>query len=234
MILHSFLCSLLVLGIAGSPIPKDSQKLVTSIQHHQPSNLVRNSGIPEEFVNKEAMAYNTCESYRGKLGLTWKDVEICEKKFETQAIEEGVYVPTYQDFMAADQNKDGLVTYEEWMGWVVSGRKIIKESKPVDTTTEYETSNDFPRTTYYPTSTTISPLAEDLKPAETMAFHNCESYRGKEGLTWNDVEACEERFQDEASERGLYLPTYQDFMAADQDYDGMITFEEWKQWVWKE
>merc|ERR1719233_1854241 len=80
MILPSFLCTLLVLGIAGSPIPDNLQKVVASIQHHRPSNLAWNSEIPKVFVDRESMAYNTCKSYRGKSGLTWKDVEICEKK----------------------------------------------------------------------------------------------------------------------------------------------------------
>jgi len=231
MILPSFLCTLLVLGIAGSPIPDDFQKVVASIQHHRPSNLAWNSGIPKVFVDKESMAYNTCESYRGKLGLTWKDVEICEKKFENQAIEEGVYVPTYQDFMAADQDEDGLMTYEEWMNWVVSGRIILKETKPVDTTTEYVTATDFPLTT-------LSAQAEADKYPEIMAFYNCKSNRAKifpeMGLTWNDVEACEETFKDYAAGRVLYPPTYQDFKAADQNNDEMITIEEWRQWVWGE
>merc|ERR1719233_1983815 len=233
MILPSFLCTLLVLGIAGSPIPDDFQKVVASIQHHRPSNLAWNSGIPKEFVDKESMAYNTCKSYRGKSGLTWKDVEICEKKFEIQAIDEGVYVPTYQDFLAADQNEDGLVTYEEWMIWVVS-----EELKPVDTTTEYLTPTEFPLTTYYPLSTTIPAHEEADKHLEIMAFNNCKSSRAKifpeMGLTWNDAGPCEETFKEYAAQRKVYPPTYQDFMAADQDHDGRIMFEEWKQWVLRE
>merc|ERR1719233_418714 len=233
MILPSFLCTLLVLGIAGSPIPDDFQKVVASIQHHRPSNLAWNSGIPKEFVDKESMAYNTCKSYRGKSGLTWKDVEICEKKFEIEAIEEGVYVPTYQDFLAADQNEDGLVTYEEWMIWVVS-----EKLKPVDTTTEYLAPTEFPVTTDFPLFTTISAQEEANKNPEIKAFFNCMSSRDKifleMGLTWNDVEACEEMFRDYSAGRVLYPPTYQDFMAADQDHNGRIMFEEWKQWVWRE
>jgi len=244
MILPSFLHTLLVLGIAGSPITEDFQKVIPSLQSNDPSNLVGDIGIPKSFVDGESMAYNTCASYRGKNGLTWKDVEICKKKFEIQAIEEGVYIPTYYDFIASDENEDGLVTYEEWMNWVMSTKVILEGSEPVITTAS-TAPTDYPLTTYNTYYTTISPLPEDwtmyheiklslaLSPAER--FHKCESYRGQAGLTWNDVQACDEKFAeqvDEVDEEGmLYVPTYEDFMDADQNYDGIITFEEWKQWV---
>jgi len=230
MILPSFLVTLLVFGIAGSPIPEDFQKVIPSLQSNDPSNLVGDIGIPKSFVDGESMAYNTCASYRGKNGLTWKDVEICKKKFEIQAIEEGVYIPTYYDFIASDENEDGLVTYEEWMNWVMSTKVMLAVviSEPVTTASTAPT--DYPLTTYDTYYTTISPLPEDWTPAER--FHKCESYRGQAGLTWNDVQACDEKFAEQVDEEGmLYVPTYEDFMDADQNYDGIITFEEWKQWV---
>merc|ERR1712025_25951 len=146
MILPSFLHTLLVLGIAGSPISEDFQKVISSLQSNDPSNLVGDIQIPKSFVDGESMAYNTCASYRGKNSLTWKDVEICKKKFEIQAIEEGVYIPTYYDFIASDENEDGLVTYEEWMNWVMSTKFILE---------------GYPLTTYNTYYTTISPLPED-------------------------------------------------------------------------
>merc|ERR1712080_614336 len=66
--------------------------------------------------------------------------------------------------------------------------------------------------------------AEDLGPPdnvvmpkvvdrEMQAFEECES-DGEEGLTWNEVEACEDKFGTLLAEKGIGLPSQTDFEAA--------------------
>merc|ERR1712080_526150 len=83
--------------------------------------------------------------------------------------------------------------------------------------------------------------AEDLGPPdnvdmpevvdwEMQAFEECES-DGEEGLTWNEVEACEDKFGTLLAEKGIGLPSQTDFEAADLNNDGNLMFEEWMEWA---
>merc|ERR1712215_632071 len=60
----------------------------------------------------------------------------------------------------------------------------------------------------------------DVEELEMQAFEQCES-DGEEGLTWDEVEACEI----------FILPTEEDFQASDLNKDGILLFKEWKEWM---
>merc|ERR1712126_725268 len=62
----------------------------------------------------------------------------------------------------------------------------------------------------------------DVEELEMQDFEQCES-DGKEGLTWNEVDACEATF-------GLML-TEEDFQASDVNKDGILLYKEWKDWL---
>merc|ERR1712126_425019 len=62
----------------------------------------------------------------------------------------------------------------------------------------------------------------DVEELEMQDFEQCES-DGKEGLTWNEVDACEARF-------GPML-TEEDFKASDVNKDGILLYKEWKDWL---
>merc|ERR1712243_246841 len=62
----------------------------------------------------------------------------------------------------------------------------------------------------------------DVEELEMQDFEQCES-DGKEGLTWNEVDACETTF-------GPML-TEEDFKASDVNKDGILLYKEWKDWL---
>merc|ERR1712133_301349 len=62
----------------------------------------------------------------------------------------------------------------------------------------------------------------DVEELEMQDFEQCES-DGKEGLTWDEVNACEATF-------GPML-TEEDFQASDVNKDGILLYKEWKDWL---
>merc|ERR1711942_443572 len=73
-------------------------------------------------------------------------------------------------------------------------------------------------------------IPEDLYKTERKAFAMCDSDR-MIGLTWKEVEKCEERFGDKLLEKGIPLPSEVDFDNADLNGDGTLLFEEWEKFV---
>merc|ERR1712112_300919 len=65
----------------------------------------------------EMQAFEQCES-DGEEGLTWDEVEECEAMFGPMLTDQGIDLPTEEDFQASDLNKDGILLYKEWMEWV--------------------------------------------------------------------------------------------------------------------
>merc|ERR1712126_110586 len=65
----------------------------------------------------EMQAFEQCES-DGEEGLTWDEVEECEAMFGPMLTDQGIDLPTEEDFQASDLNKDGILLYREWMEWV--------------------------------------------------------------------------------------------------------------------
>merc|ERR1719220_2925137 len=65
--------------------------------------------------------------------------------------------------------------------------------------------------------------------AEKMAFVLCDSDK-MVGLTWMEVEKCEERFADILTFQNISVPTWEDFRSADLNGDGTLTMEEWEEW----
>jgi len=66
--------------------------------------------------------------------------------------------------------------------------------------------------------------------AEKMAFVLCDSDK-MFGLTWHEVEKCEERFADNLAVENIPVPNKDDFDMADLNDDGTLTMEEWKEWI---
>merc|ERR1712243_500570 len=58
----------------------------------------------------------------------------------------------------------------------------------------------------------------DIEELEMLAFEQCES-DGEEGLTWDEVEECEEIFGPMLTDQGIVLPTEEDFQASDLNKD---------------
>merc|ERR1712115_629531 len=70
----------------------------------------------------------------------------------------------------------------------------------------------------------------DIEELEMLAFEQCES-DGEEGLTWEEVEDCEEIFGPMLTDQGIVLPTEEDFQASDLNKDGILLLREWKEWA---
>merc|ERR1712133_305547 len=70
----------------------------------------------------------------------------------------------------------------------------------------------------------------DVEELEMQAFEQCES-DGEEGLTWDEVEACEAMFGPMLTDQGIDLPTEEDFEASDLNKDGILLLREWKEWL---
>merc|ERR1711953_152721 len=71
-----------------------------------------------------------------------------------------------------------------------------------------------------------------LVQEERLAFMLCEA-DGEEGLTWTEVEDCEERFAYLLTEMGQDVPTEEDFNSVDLNLDGILEFDEWAAWALK-
>merc|ERR1711962_48189 len=70
----------------------------------------------------------------------------------------------------------------------------------------------------------------DVVMYEMEAFEKCET-DGVDGLSWDEVEACEDMFGDQLEELGIALPSEDDFNASDLNGDGTLLFEEWEEWA---
>merc|ERR1712062_411403 len=65
---------------------------------------------------------------------------------------------------------------------------------------------------------------------EEIAFAACDTDQA-EGLTWQEVEQCEEKYLLLLAEVGIEAPSKADFEAADLDGNGALLFKEWKDWA---
>merc|ERR1712233_145504 len=65
---------------------------------------------------------------------------------------------------------------------------------------------------------------------EEIAFAACDSDQA-EGLTWQEVEQCEEKYLLLLTEVGIEAPSKADFEAADLDGNGALLLNEWKDWA---
>ena len=72
--------------------------------------------------------------------------------------------------------------------------------------------------------------AEEIQFFEMMAFKVCDSDK-MVGLTWLEVEQCEERFGDLLALEDIPVPSKEDFDSADGDNDGILYKEEWNEWI---
>ena len=54
------------------------------------------------------------------VGLTWAEVENCEKRYATQAALMNLTLPTKEDFDKSDLNGDGILLMSEWLEWVAT------------------------------------------------------------------------------------------------------------------
>merc|ERR1711936_504547 len=69
-----------------------------------------------------------------------------------------------------------------------------------------------------------------VEQEEEIAFAACDTDQ-VEGLTWQEVEQCEEKYLLLLAEVGIEAPTKAEFEAADLDGNGALLFKEWKDWV---
>merc|ERR1712117_97900 len=69
-----------------------------------------------------------------------------------------------------------------------------------------------------------------VEQEEEIAFAACDTDQ-VEGLTWQEVEQCEEKYLLLLAEVGIEAPSKADFEAADLDGNGALLFKEWKDWA---
>merc|ERR1712083_191475 len=69
-----------------------------------------------------------------------------------------------------------------------------------------------------------------VEQEEEIAFAACDTDQA-EGLTWQEVEQCEEKYLLLLAEVGIEAPSEADFKAADLDGNGALLFKEWKDWA---
>merc|ERR1712117_31734 len=69
-----------------------------------------------------------------------------------------------------------------------------------------------------------------VEQEEEIAFAACDTDQ-VEGLTWQEVERCEEKYLLLLGEVGIEAPSKADFEAADLDGNGALLFKEWKDWA---
>ena len=70
---------------------------------------------------------------------------------------------------------------------------------------------------------------EEIQFLEMRAFKVCDSDKMM-GLTWLEVEKCEERFADLLALEDITVPSKEVFDSADADQDGVLYIEEWNDW----
>jgi len=73
-------------------------------------------------------------------------------------------------------------------------------------------------------------IPEEVMKEEKLAFQVCNT-DGKEGLTWPEVEACEEKYSDLLESAGQTIPSQEDFESSDLNGDGTLLLSEWVEWV---
>merc|ERR1712183_356710 len=73
--------------------------------------------ITEELKAEERLAFYFCNQDKEE-GLTWEEVENCEKEFAVVLAAQNIPVPTEEDFNTADLNNDGILFFQEWEEWV--------------------------------------------------------------------------------------------------------------------
>merc|ERR1712117_819060 len=69
-----------------------------------------------------------------------------------------------------------------------------------------------------------------VEQEEEIAFAACDTDQ-VEGLTWQEVEQCEEKYLLLLGEVGIEAPSKADFEAADLDGNGALLFKEWMDWA---
>merc|ERR1712037_357462 len=69
-----------------------------------------------------------------------------------------------------------------------------------------------------------------VEQEEEIAFAACDTDQA-EGLTWQEVEQCEEKYLLLLTEVGIEAPSKADFEAADLDGNGALLLKEWKDWA---
>eukprot|EP00092_Neocalanus_flemingeri_P059877 GFUD01071714.1.p1 GENE.GFUD01071714.1~~GFUD01071714.1.p1 ORF type:complete len:109 (-),score=31.93 GFUD01071714.1:115-441(-) len=78
---------------------------------------VAGTDIPEKLMEVEQLAFQMCE-LDGTVGLTWLEVQTCEVTYADEIAENNIPIPSEDNFIAADLNKDGTLMFDEWMEWV--------------------------------------------------------------------------------------------------------------------
>ena len=76
--------------------------------------MVVNSGIPTHVVAAETIAFALCE-YDGEPGLTWGEVQDCQREFADYIDKTDDFNTTDVAFIQSDLNKDGVLLFEEWL-----------------------------------------------------------------------------------------------------------------------
>merc|ERR1712212_144098 len=91
--------------------------------------------ITEELKAEELLAFSFCDQ-DGEAGLTWEEVENCEKEFAVVLAAQNIPVPTKRDFNSADLNGDGILFFQEWEEWVRELEMKVGLVDLVDTSSE--------------------------------------------------------------------------------------------------
>merc|ERR1712236_169186 len=114
-----------------------------------------------------------------------------------------------------------------------------KPNKPTTTTTDYPTTPDYQDSTTAEYDANVidraaireksSEECANLEALEQLAFENCP--RAAVGFSLHEVEYCKEKFKDMSFE--FEMPSKADFgaMEAFGNNDGMLTMQEWKNYV---
>merc|ERR1712236_195304 len=113
-----------------------------------------------------------------------------------------------------------------------------KPNKPATTTTDYPTTPDYQDSTTEDYANVVDRAAKrektseecaNLEALEQLAFENCP--RAADGFSLQEVEYCKEKFKDMSFE--FEMPSKADFgaMEASGNNDGMLTMQEWKNYV---
>merc|ERR1711955_200168 len=98
----------------GDPVNDPMDDPVEDLVNDPMDDLMNDLADIEEL---EMQAFEQCES-DGEEGLTWDEVEECEAMFGPMLTDQGIDLPTEEDFQASDLNKDGILLYREWQEWV--------------------------------------------------------------------------------------------------------------------